>query len=281
MPDANRSNQADLRWLAAGAIAGLVAAAYGLLQQSPPDAGLPEQAVARVNDRTISTVAFNRAVGRYAAATNAEIDDAVRAQILEQLIDEELLVQRGLELGMAESQLDVRAAIVQSLVASVTGEADAAAPGDEELLRHFEENQQNFTYAAMLSVDAWLTDDENAAQEFVAVLRLGGDTTETDAVRPVPGLPSGPMPLDILREYLGSAITAAAAGMPDGSSAVFARLGRWMIVRVVSKQAETVPEFESVRARVLLDYRRALADERLREYVENLRRRADVVVRQP
>lgn len=281
MSEQPRSARSDLRWLAAGALAGLLAAAYGLLERSPPEDALPEQAVARVNDQIISNAAYERAIGRYVAISNAAIDDDLRVRVLGQLIDEELLVQRGLELGMADSQLDVRAAIVQSLVASVTGEADAAAPTDEDLRRHFEENQANFTYAAMMSVDAWITDDEAAAQEFIAVLRLGGDATETESVRPVPGLPAGPMPLDILREYLGPGITAAATDMPEGSSAVFARLGRWMILRLVSKQEETVADFESVRARVLLDYRRSLADTRLREYVENLRRQADVDVRQP
>jgi hypothetical protein len=37
----------------------------------------------------------------------------------------------------------------------------------------------------------------------------------------------------------------------------------------------------SIRNRVLLDYRRSLAESTLRDYLDDLRRRADVVVVQP
>ena len=89
------------------------------------------------------------------------------------------------------------------------------------------------------------------------------------------------LPVEELRDHLGPAITAAAAEMPDGSSAVFARRGRWLVVRVVAKERSYVSDLGSIRNRVLLDYRRHLADTMLRDYLNGLRDRADIRVAVP
>ena len=87
--------------------------------------------------------------------------------------------------------------------------------------------------------------------------------------------------METLRNYLGPGITAAAADSPLGSSAVFARRGRWLVVQVLEKESAVVSDLSKVHNRVLLDYRRSLAEQTLREYLDDFRRRADVVVVQP
>lgn len=272
------SSTPDIRWLLAGAFAGLIAAAFGILRQADTRQELPEDALARVNDQVIGRDVFERAVARMGVEGGTDSD---AAWVLQRLIDDELLVQRGLELGMAESDLSVRTAIINSLVASVTAEADAASPTDEELAQYLAENAERFSYVAGMSVAAWQSDDEEVAQSFVTGLRTDGSVTLSDAIQPLAGLPSGLTPVDRLRDSLGPGITAAAADMPDGSSAVFARRGRWLVVQVLGKEFEVVTDLDSIRNRVLLDYRRSLAESTLREYLDNLRRRADVVVIQP
>ena len=75
-----------------------------------------------------------------------------------------------------------------------------------------------------------------------------------------------------------SAITAAAAEMPSGSSAVYARRGRWLVVRINERELATISDVAPVRNRVLLDYRRNMADTMLLTYIDNLRQRADISV---
>ena len=277
--DANESRELPgLRWLAVGAVAGLLAAAYGLLDRAARDAGLPDGSVARINDTLVSRERFDRALDQLVASYGRALSPEDRARVLTQMIEEELLVQRGIELGMATSETTVRSAIVQSLVASITAEADAADPGDDELERFLADNAERYTYAAALTVDAWIADDEWLAQDVVNRLRVDATFTPPDAVRAVPGLPTGPVPLERLRMFLGPAITAAAADMPVGSSAVYARQGRWYIIRVVGREDTAVAELDAVRSQVLIDYRRALADAGLRDYLDRLRRAADVAI---
>jgi len=269
--------QADIRWLAVGALIGLIAAGYGILRQSSADAALPAGAIAMVNEAMIGRDLYDRALSRLPDPDSAR----AKAAILERLVDDELLVQRGVELGMTASDVDVRAAIVNSLIASVTAEADAANPTDEELQQYLTDNAERFSYTARLSVEAWQTDSEPLAQTFVSALRASGTAELSDDIEPITNIPTGLIPTDAMREFLGPAITAAAAEMPGGSSAVYARRGRWLVVRVNEKELATISNVAPVRNRVLLDYRRRMADTMLLSYIDNLRQRADISVIKP
>lgn len=270
------NNKTDLRWLAVGAFVGLIAAGYGILRQASSADALPESAVASVNGSLIGRDVFERALNRTRAGRG--ISDQDKALLLERLIDDELLVQRGVELGMTQSDTEVRRAIVNSLVASITAEADAASPTDDELLAHLEKNADRFSYTSELAVEAWVSDDEARAQEFVAALRAGDETTTDDKIRAMPDLPTEQLSIELIRDYLGPAITAAAADMPLGSSAVFARRGRWLVLRVNGKERTEVTDLGTIRNRVLLDYRRSLADSMLGDYIDRLRQRANIRV---
>lgn len=267
----------SLLWLAVGALAGLAAAGYGLLEQSGSESGLPPGAVARVNDALIDARQVEGAITQLARTTTDEVATTAKADVLQRLIDEELLVQRGIDLGMVTSELTVRTAIVESLIASVTAEADAADPDDADLEAFMQDNAARYTYASAIRVEAWTTDDESVARRFVQQLESNSDSSTAELV-PVPGLPTAPAPLERLRMFLGPAIAAAAADIPAGNSAVFARQGRWYVVRVLEHAEATLASLDSIRSQVLLDYRRSLADERLQAYLEELRRTADIVV---
>jgi len=271
----------DIRWLALGAIAGLIMAGYGFLRQTEVGDDLPNSAVARVNDALISRDNYERALARLATESTESPAMENRAWLLERLIDEELLVQRGLELGMAQSDGEVRNAIANSLIASVTAEADAASPGDAELEQHLADNADRFSFVAKIAVEGWQTDDEVVAQNFVNGLRGSGKAVMNAAIRAIPDLPAALMPIEILRDYLGPGIAAATAEMPVGSSAVFARRGRWLVVRITKKESAVVTDLSSIRNRVLIDYRRSLADETLQNYLDELRDKAKVDVELP
>ena len=114
--------ETDLRLLALGALIGLVIAGFGILRQAPEGSALPDDALARVNDTLISGTCTSEP----SRGCRAWLTPVVTADILQMLIDDELLVQRGIELGMMSSDLAVRQAVIDSLVASITAEADTA-----------------------------------------------------------------------------------------------------------------------------------------------------------
>ena len=266
----------DIRWLLVGAVVGLVAAGYGILRQVDPVSGLPDDAIAVVNGIPIGRDVYEREIERRPGSGG----DA-RAAVIDSLVDDELLVQRGVALGMTSTDLTVRSAVINSLVASVTAEADAASPDDEALEQYLADNRERFSFTAKLHVEAWQTDLEPVARSFSTALRDTGTVALNDDIAAMPDLPAGLVDIAMIRNYLGPAITAAAADMPPGSSALFARRGRWIVIRVVERQREAVTDLAAVRSRVLLDYRRSLADDRLREYLGGLRERAEILIPAP
>ena len=81
-----RAGAPDLRWLIAGAVAGLLAAGYGILRQADSGGELPSNAVARVNEQIITRDNFDRAVTRLLGANDLSEDDSVR--ILQRLVED-------------------------------------------------------------------------------------------------------------------------------------------------------------------------------------------------
>lgn len=263
--------------LALGALVGLAVAGIGILQQKGSVNVLPAGSVASVNDVLISRELYERAISRSIDYAGRPVDSD-DAGMLQRLIDAELLVQRGVELGMTQSDAAVRQAIIDSLIASVTAEADAESPTDAELEQHLAKNPDRFSFISRMSAQVWQTDEQSAAQEFVAALRADNAELSINSVQSMPDFPAGKMSLEILATYVGPGIAAAVAEMPSGGSAVFARRGSWLIIKVNEKEREALTDLSRVRNRVLIDYRRSLADLTLKTYIDDLRQRAKISV---
>lgn|GEM_PF-3269721 len=270
----------DLRLLGLGALLGLVAAGVGLLNRPPSTLTLPDGALARVNDVIISRDSYLRTLARTKTVSDRDAID-LDMDLLDRLIDDELLVQRGVTLGMAQSDLVVRQAVIDSLIASITAEADAASPSDEELTEYLHQNADRFSYTARIWLDVWQTDSESIAQDFIQRLRNDEDVVADGDIQSMADFPAGLIPTEMAADYVGPSIVAATANMPTGSSAVFARRGRWLVVRLRSKELSAVTDLSLIRNRVLISYRRNLAQASLTQYVNQLRQRADVTVSTP
>lgn len=249
-------------------------AGFGILRQAPEGAALPADTLARVNDTFISRELYERTSARLSATSATSVDN----DVLQMLIDDELLVQRGVELGMLNSDLAVRQAVLDSMVASITAEADSADPTDLELEAHLAENAERFSFVAKISIDVWQSDREAAAQALAEALRAGASDTGGEDIKRMADLPTGLIPLEIAVDYVGPGIASTAATMPPGSTAVFAKRGRWLVLRLLEKEMSVATDLGAIRNRVLIDYRRHLADETLRTYIAGLRDRASITV---
>ena len=129
---ARRSGLRSGRLLATGAALGLAAALWGALGQ--PGFGSPgRDAIATVEGVDVSRADYERALGALAADKRTPLTTADARRALDRLVDEELLVQRGLELGLGTSDLAVRKAVVEAMVQFAAAETAGRKPDDEEL----------------------------------------------------------------------------------------------------------------------------------------------------
>ena len=131
---------------ALGAALGLVSAAGSLIVSDGGDRSeLPSDAVASVNGEVVRTEEYEQAVAALAADRRNEIGEAERRRILDRLIEEELLIQRAIDLGLARRDRRVRADLVSSVIQAVVSETATMEPTPEEVEAFYRENLDYFT----------------------------------------------------------------------------------------------------------------------------------------
>jgi parvulin-like peptidyl-prolyl isomerase len=277
-------------WLSLCAAAGLALAAFGLLR-SERDGALPEGAVARVNQAVIRGEGYEQLLAALARDRRGELTQADQRHVLDRMIDEELLVQRGLELGLAQLDRRVRADLVGAVIASVTADAERRAPTEEDLRALYREEPGFFEHPGRLRVRqiffrAGTADDEATAlrrasaakqrllagESFDVVKRSAGDAE----IVPVP---DGLLPAAKLREYIGPSAVRAALDLEVGAVSEPLRSGEGIrVVEVVQHEPARTPSFEEIEPQVRAEWVRRAGDRALRAYLDELRGRADVVV---
>lgn len=276
--------------LAFGAIAGLVAAAIGLLAQTRDARALPDGAVAAVNGTAVRRADYERAVEALASDRRGQLDDADKRHVLDRLVDEELLVQRALELGLARSDRRVRGDLVAAVIEAVTTDAGQREADDAELRAFFDANRDYFALPGRLHVEQVFvrsSGDADAdalarARDAAARLRDGAAVAEVQqraGDAPVAALPNAPLPAAKLREYLGPAAVEAVATLAPGDVAEPVRsAGGYQVLRLVARESNRAPELAEVEAEVRAEWRRRAGDEALRAYLDEVRSRAAIAV---
>ena len=286
------ASKRGLLWLAAGAVIGLLAAAVGLMREATPGDGLPEHAVASVNGELLRVEEYQRAVEALASDRREPLGDAEKRHVLDRMLEEELLVQRGLELGLAKHDRRIRGDIVTAVIQSVVAQADREEPSAAEVEAFYAENQPYFTRTGRLFVRTVLvraaplrSEDEALAraEDVVARLRAGEgfDAVATQlGDRPVAPVPADYLPAPKLREYLGPTATRAALELEVGGvSAPLRSSAGFQVLWLADAEPSAVPPLDSIREEVRGELRRRGGDRALRNYLDELRERADVRLR--
>ena len=278
--------------LLAGAAIGLALSAWGLLEKRVEGDGLsagslPSDQAAIVGDRVIRRVDYERMLAGVERDLRNPIDAATRRRVLERMIDEELLVQQALALGLASADRRVRGELVSGLVDSLVAEADGNAPSDSEIEAHYRANLDFFTRPGRLRVQALFfaakRRDEPArerAEKARARLAAGDPVEQVDKLFGDPrvaAVPDALLPIAKLRDYLGPRVVAGLAELDPGvwSEPIEAAEGV-QLVRIVEHEAQDVPPFAEVKALVRQDLVRQRGDAALRRYLDTLRQEARI-----
>ena len=258
VPDDNAANAAAApRWLlVAGLAAGAALGALGL--RAAPAPGLPPGAVARVDRQPILREAWLRAVAAVASDRRAPLTAADERHILERLIDEELLVQHGVALGLVERDARLRSTLVSEVMQATTLAA-RVEPDEADLRALYDAQRERFTPAARLRVRAWRVDGAGARAPFE------------------PAVPDALLPVAKLQAYLGPALTRRALTLRPGEAAAEAGV----VLELVESQPGAAPPFEQARAEVRREWLRQADEAAVRELLADLRERTPIVIARP
>ena len=111
----NLNKFSHLYYLLLGGFFGLVFAGYGIFNKNDANVSISQDAIAVVNKTPIMMESYLRALDRYQNDSKDSLSDDDKSWVLQRLIEEELLVQRGFSLGMVTTDNDVRGAIVRTV----------------------------------------------------------------------------------------------------------------------------------------------------------------------
>ncbi len=282
------SNRSRLTLLALGAVAGLIMAASGLVERWGASGGaLPDYAVARIGERFITRERYLQVASDLAADRRSPLDERDRQFVLDRLIDEELLIMRGIEMGLAGNAPQVRKSIASVLIAQIAAEAEAQSPDEAALRALYESDPEFFTTTARYHL-RWLSlpgADDQAGQKAADTYQQLSvnvplqDVMQSTGLQLETVLPDAMLPLAKLADYLGSELARQAAGMQPGEySAPIAAGGSFHILYLVDRQVGELPAFEQARPLLEAEYLRREGDKALRRYLAWLRQRAEIIV---
>jgi len=278
--------------LAIGAGAGIALAATGLVASGVTRGrGLPPGAVARVNGALLRADDYTRSLDALERDRRGGAEPADRRFVLDRLIDEELLVQRGLELGLARQDARVRRDLTAAVIDAVVTEHEDGTPPDADLEAFYRRERDFFARPGRLRVrQLWCRADtaadapsaEARARAAAASLRAGEDFAGVRArlgdpeIAPLPDALLSPAKL---LDHLGPTALRAALELETGavSDPVRSATG-YHVLQVIEREAEWVPPREEIADEVVAEYRRRRGERALRAYLHGLRARADVEI---
>ncbi len=254
----------------AGAVLGLLAAGFSLFTaKGTATSGVPAQYIAVVNQRPLYVSDY---LDQLMTQFNVTIENASveqRRAVLDEMIREELFVQRGLELDEPGIDPEVRNALVAAVQSQIAVDATSQVPNDAELTAFYRAHLERYSSIGYLTVADLVarSDAADAAAEAsitnaAAALRAG---QPLGAVKMQFGLEEsgaavGEQVYFAAKLHLGERLFAAAAGLKAGQVAdpVKGEDGRFHLLYMVANNPPQPRTFELARNEVYGDYRQEL-----------------------
>lgn len=279
-PNTRRS----LIFLGVGAFVGLALAGYSLFTAKGTSTHtIPAEDIALVDQRPILMIDFVSQLQSVYGVSLADATPEQRTKILNDMIREELFVQRGLELDFPESDPDVRTALVTAVEQQVAGDVAAEQPSDADLQAYYTQHQDHYSSNGVMTVHDLVLASDDKATATVAVAALRGGASPAD-VEVKYGLKDsaktqGEEFYFAVKAHLGDALYAAAVPLKAGQASDPVAQPDGLHVLAMEKNTPPVPlAFADARERVVNDYRRDAETKVQQQDEAYLRAKADIRV---
>ncbi|HEX7821839.1 MAG TPA: peptidylprolyl isomerase [Sphingobium sp.] len=279
------SGRRSLLFCAAGAILGLTVAGFGLFTaKGTRTSAVPAEDVAMVNQVPILMSDYVQQVRALYDVPLAKATPAQRAQVLKDMIREELYVQRGIELGMQADTIEVRQALVSSVEAQAAADATMAQPDEAQLKAYYAAHGSDYADEGVIQLTDYVLarTDGNKAQAAAATLRAQGVTPALAArlgLRATGRMNDGEEYYFAARIHIGDRLFATARKLRAGQLSDPIQTADGLHILHVQRNSLPQPRaFTEVRQQVLGDYISNQAKLLTAGNETFLRKRADIVV---
>ena len=271
---------------------------YELLNESFDQLSLEaSKSVATVNGESISEEQFLKYAINLGANLDSEEDINILELLLERMIEEELLVQRGIELSLHKNDIEVRKTIIQQVIAFII-QVEDAQPDEEELINYFQKNINKYKPTELIHVNSIFVESNNEGSillgseydfksqkdlfdkiysqlNFKSFSEVKNEFNQPQIVE----LPNKTISLKDCRLYLNNKVCNEIILLENEeiSQPIFYQNGYFIFQMIEKKRAEIDGNFfEKVRDKVLFDYLNQKDDQKLIDYIKYLKNNADI-----
>jgi hypothetical protein len=244
-----------------GALLGLLLAGYSLFTaRGTSTLIVPPEDVALVDGQPISRSDFLLQLQTLYGVDLRHATIVQRRRVLDDMIREELFVQRAKELDVASTDPEVRAAMVNSVELEIAADAITAQPSEAQLRAYYAAHRSRYASEGIMNLRDYVFPlaESRAAAEAAEAFKAGPPTPALLARWRASdsGKVSDQEFYFAAQIHLGEPLFEAARGLPDGG--VSAPIVRADAIHVLYmfKNTRPVPfDFAAARDQVLTDYR--------------------------
>jgi hypothetical protein len=270
--------------MAAGALTGLIMAGYALFTaRGTSTLFVPPEDVALVNQQPISRSDFVQQLQTLYGVDLKQSTTAERRTVLNDMIREELFVQRAKELDVASIDPEVRSAMVNAIELEIAANVITAQPTESQLRAYYASHRARYaSEGTMVMHDYVLPSSEAAvAAQAFEVLKSSAATPAllTQWRAADSGKVSGEEFYFAAKIHLGSELFEVARNLPDGGvSPPIARADAIHLLYMVKNKKPVPFDFESARIQVSNDFRNDAIGHLRTEDEAFLRKRANILI---
>lgn len=268
--------------MSSGALIGLFLAGYTLFSaRGVASLSVPAEDVALVNQQPISRSDYLILLQTLYGVDLSHATREQRQKVLNDMIREELFVQRGKELDLASSDPEVRSALVNAVELEISEDAVTAQPNEATLRDYYTTHPDRYVSEGIMNVRDWVfpAGDLGEIAAHLEALKSADIPAETLARLHAheSRKTQGEEFYFAAKIHLGDQLFAAARDLSDGTASAPIRLSDGVHVLYMVSNKRPVPfDFTKARPQVLNDYRNQ-AIEKLKAGDESfLRKRANV-----
>jgi hypothetical protein len=278
------NNRRSFVLMGCGALVGLLMAGYALFTaRGTSTLMVPAEDVALVNQQPISRSDYLQQLQTLFGVDLRHATLEQRRKVLDDMIREELFVQRGKELDVSSTDPDVRSAMVNSVELEIAADAITAQPTETELRSYYDLHRSRYAGEGVMTLRDYVfaSSELRAAGEASEALR--GTAPSASLLARWHAADSGKVAGEefyfAAKIHLGEQLFEAARVLDDGgASAPMQRPDGIHVLYMVKNQKPMPFDFAAARDRVLNDYRNdAIGHLRTGDEVF-LRKRANVLI---
>ena len=264
-------------------IIGVLLVSQELFQSKSSNQYLRQQnAVALVNDMTISEDQFIKYISTLGIDVVDENDEELLEIVLEKMIEEELLLQKGIELELHKFDIQIRKAIIQQVIDSVLLQNEEEVT-EKELREYYENNKNKYQLSKLIHLDIIFLNsqrEEDINLLFEAISTIGFAETKKQFHQELFfSIPDRLISIKDCVQLLGSNICKEIfeLNLNDISNPIKYENGS-LVIRIRNTNRDIVDNdlFNRVYDKILFDFKNSEDDKYFKDYIQYLKENANI-----